>query len=83
MIRGVFTFFTFISAVLFPWTFTAILAIAAASVEPLIPLAAGICADMFYYAPGAHFLPVFTFYGAALTIFAFVVRSRLRTGPVR
>lgn len=78
MIRGTLTLFTLASVVLFPWPFTVLLAISAASLEPLVPLAAGIFADTLYYSPQAHTLPLFTLYGALCTLLAFFVRSRVR-----
>ncbi len=83
MIRAILTYFTFISAVLFPWPFTAILALIASFTEPLVPLAVGIFADTLYYAPHSYVLPFFTLYGAVFTSVAFFVRSRLRPSPVR
>ncbi|MDO8593391.1 MAG: hypothetical protein Q7R59_00635 [bacterium] len=82
MMRGTLTILSFVSAVLFPWPFTALLALAASFTEPLVPLAAGLFADTLYYAPQAHVLPLFTLYGALLTALAFFVRDRLKTSII-
>ena len=78
MMRGTLTIFTFISVVLFPWPLSVALGVAAAFVEPFVPLAAGIFADALYLTP--HAFPVFALGGAACSGLAFFVRSRLRTG---
>ena len=83
MMRGTLTLVTFISTILFPWPLTVILALVAAMFEPLIPLSIGLFADTLYYAPLSGALPVFTFYGALVTVTAFLVRSRLKTGIIR
>ena len=83
ILQGVVTFFTLLSVIFFPWPFTATLTIGLVFVEPLIPLAVGIFADVLYYTPQAYAFPVFTLYGAICTILALVVRSRLRTGTIQ
>lgn len=75
---GLLTVSTFVSVVLFPWPFTALLALATSLSEPLVPLAAGLFADTLYYAPQAGGLPVFTLYGAAISLIAVFVRRWLR-----
>jgi len=83
MIRRVFTFFSFVSVIFFPWPFTVLLVLVSSCTEPLVPLAVGIFADTLYYAPSVGTLPLFTLYGAVVTIIAFFVRSRLRTGIIK
>lgn len=83
MTRGLLTFLTLVSVVFFPWPLTAVLAVAAASLEPLVPLAAGLLADTLYYAPQAQAFPLFTLFGLLVTLAAFFVRSRVRTGAIR
>jgi len=83
MMRGIFVFFTLASVIVFPWPFTALLALAMSFSEPLVPLAAGIFADTLYYIPHSQTLPFFTLYGAIVAIIATLVRSRLRTGSIR
>lgn len=83
MMRGALTFLTLASVALFPWPLAAILALFASSLEPLMPLAAGMFADALYYAPQAHATPLFTLVGAACTLAAFFVRSRVRASLVR
>lgn len=83
MMRGLFTILTLVSVVFFPWPLTALLALGSASLEPLVPLAAGIFADTLYYAPQARALPFFTFIGLLCTLAAFFVRSRFRTSSMR
>lgn len=83
MIRGVLTLSTLVSVVLFPWLFTAVLAIVSAFWEPLVPLGAGIFADALYYTPHVQAFPLFTLAGAACTATAFFVRSRLRASIMR
>ncbi|TSC69818.1 MAG: hypothetical protein G01um101449_510 [Parcubacteria group bacterium Gr01-1014_49] len=80
MMHAALPFLTLISVVFFPWPFTATLALLAASVEPLVPLAAGLFADTLYYVPQAHGLPLFTLLGALASLIAFFVRSRVRAG---
>lgn len=82
MTRGILTFSTFASVVLFPWPLAVLLTLSVSFLEPLVPLAAGIFADVLYYAPQAHFAPVFTIYGAFVTGLIYLVRSRLSTGII-
>lgn len=82
MIRGMLTILTFISAVLFPWPLTVILALVTSFFEPFVPLAVGLFADTLYYAPQAGALPLFTLYGALATGLAFFVRSRLKASII-
>lgn len=82
MMRGILTLTTLISVVLFPWPLAVLLAIAASFLEPLVPLAAGIFADTLYYAPQAEMLPVFTLWGVAVTIAAFLVRGWLKASII-
>lgn len=82
MIRGVLTLSTFVSAILFPWPFTAFLAFGTSLLEPLVPLAVGLFADTLYYIPQAGSVPLSTIYGALLTALAFFVRSRLKTSII-
>ncbi len=82
MMRGVLTLATLVSVVLFPWPLTALLALAGASIEPLLPLSAGLLTDTLYYTPHTAALPLFTLYGAVITTLAFFVRSRLGAGSI-
>jgi len=82
MMRGILTFSTLASVIFFPWPLTVLLAFASVPFEPLVPLAAGLFADTLYYTPSAGGLPVFTLCGAAMTIAAFFVRSRLVAGSI-
>jgi hypothetical protein len=82
MMRGLFTLLSFISAILFPWPLTILVTLGIALFEPLVPLAIGIFADTLYYTPQAGTLPLFTMYGALVTIVAFLVRSRLKTSII-
>jgi hypothetical protein len=83
MMRGIATLFIFVSVIFFPWPLVALLAVALASLEPLMPLAVGLFADTLYFAPAAQSLPFFSIAGAVVTIIAFLVRSRMRTGTIR
>lgn len=83
MIRGALTILSFISAILFPWPFTALLVFSSSLLEPLLPFAVGLFADTVYYAPQAGSLPMFTLYGALATVIAFFVRSRLSAGIIK
>ena len=80
---GILTISTLISAVLFPWPLTALLAFIASLREPLVPLAAGLFVDTLYYAPQAGALPTFTLYGLIVSIIAVLVRRQLRTSIMR
>lgn len=82
MIRGVLTILSLVSAMFFPWPFTAILALIVSPFEPLVPLVVGLFVDTLYYVPQAGALPLSTLYGAAATALAFFVRSRLKTGII-
>lgn len=82
MRNGILTIATFISAVLFPWPLTALLAILASFFEPLVPLAAGLFTDTLYWAPEAGAWPVFTLYGLILSGIVVFVRSRMRTSTI-
>lgn len=82
MMHGTLTLATFVSAMIFPWPLTMVLALISAPFEPLVPLAAGLFADTLYYTPQAGSVPFFTLCGAALTIAAFLVRGRIRTGSI-
>lgn len=82
MMRGLFSFISFISVVFFPWQLTVILALVTAFYEPLMPFAIGIIADTLYYAPHTHTLPLATIFGALLTLGMYLVRSRLSTGII-
>lgn len=81
--RATLTIATLLSVIFFPWKFAAVLAISVSFMEPLVPLAAGILADVLYYTPQAHTVPLFTIYGAICTAIAFVLRNRVRASPVR
>lgn len=82
MIRALLAFLSLVSVVFFPWPFTVFLALVSALTEPLVPLAVGIFADAFYYTPSAQIAPFFTLGGAAATVVALFVRSRLRAGII-
>lgn len=82
MLRAVGTLITFFSVFLFPWPLTALFAVATALFEPLVPLSVGIFADVLYYTPQVGTLPLFTLYGAAVSIIMMLVRSRLKTGII-
>lgn len=75
--NGILTIATFVSTILFPWPLTAVLAVAAAFFEPLVPLAAGLFADTLYFVPRAGAWPIYTLWGLVLTVVALFVRSRL------
>ncbi len=82
MTRGLLTLLAFVSTVLFPWPFTALLTLGLSLVEPLVPLAVGLFADTLYFTAQAGSLPRFTIYGAVVTALAFLVRSRLKTSII-
>lgn len=84
MIRnGLLTLSTFVSVVLFPWPFTAFLALVTSFFEPLVPFAVGLFADTLYYVPQTGTWPVFTLYGLFVSIVAAFVRTRLRASIIR
>ncbi|HVB19704.1 MAG TPA: hypothetical protein VNF51_00230 [Candidatus Paceibacterota bacterium] len=83
MIRVLFVVLSFVSVIFFPWPLAALLALACAFIDPMVPLAVGLFADTLYYTPQVGMLPFFTLYGAAATLVAFFVRSRLRAGSIR
>ncbi|OGG64666.1 hypothetical protein A3J11_02875 [Candidatus Kaiserbacteria bacterium RIFCSPLOWO2_02_FULL_55_12] len=83
MMRAALTLLPFVSAIFFPWPFTVLLALISVRWEPLVPLAVGLFADTLYYVPSAALVPVFTLSGAAVTVIALFVRSRLRTSIMR
>lgn len=77
MIRGFLTIFAFISVLLFPWPFAALVALGSSLLVPLLPVAVGLFADTLYYAPGAASFPYGTIIGALATAAAYLVRDRL------
>jgi len=81
--RGSVTFLVFISTMVFPWPLTVLLVLAASSIEPLIPFAAGLFADTLYYVPHDAALPLWSIGGGVVSLIASVVHSRLRTGSIR
>jgi hypothetical protein len=81
MIRPLLVVLTCISTVLFPWPLTALLALCASVVEPLIPLSAGLLTDALYLPQGVH-LPVATLLGLLVTLLTYFVRSRLATSII-
>lgn len=83
MIRGVLTIFTFISVILFPWQFSALLAIASSIYVPLLPVSAGIFADTLYYTSQTSFLPIYSIFGAIFSGIAIFVRNRLSASIIK
>ncbi len=82
MIRGLLVLLTFVSAVLFPWPLTVVLALFSSLSLPLLPLAIGLFIDILYYAPQTGAWPLATLCGIAATSAAILVRRRLRTGII-
>lgn len=83
MMRGITTVASLVSIVAFPWPLSVGLVLIAACFEPLVPLAAGIFADGLYYVPqGGSFPYLATVSGAIVTLVAYAVRSRLKTGSI-
>ena len=80
--RGTLTVLTLLSVVLFPWPVVVLLALCSAPLLPLLPLAAGLFADVLYYVPAAHTLPLATLLGAAVSIGMYFVRNRLKTSII-
>ncbi len=74
--------FPFVSAVAFPWPYTALLACWAAVYEPFTPLAVGVFFDLLYYVSGTGTLPIATFGGLIVSLIAWFVRGRLRAGII-
>lgn len=82
ILRPIGTIVTFLSALLFPWQMTALLALGMSPYEPWMPLAVGLFVDTLYYVPHGNSMPFFTLSGALVTAIAFFVRSRLPTGSI-
>lgn len=82
MTQAFLTVSTLLSALYFPWPFTALLALLSAPSEPLTPLAAGLLIDTLYYTPASQSYPLATLLGALATGLAWFVRTRLRTGII-
>ena len=80
--NGILTVATFISAAIFPWPLTALLAFVASFVEPLVPFSVGLFMDTLYYVPGAGVWPTATLYGLGLSIIAVFVRRQLRASTI-
>lgn len=70
------------AAALLPWGAAALVALASSAFEPLLPLSAGLFADVLYYEPRAGALPLFTIGGAVATVIAYIVRDRLRASTI-
>ncbi len=83
MIRPYISISALTSLVLFPWPLTVALALAAAVVEPLVPLGIGILADTLYYSSQSYPVPLYTLLGAVVSGIAYFVRTRLRPGMMR
>lgn len=81
MTRAIAVASALLAALWFPWPFAALLAFGGAFVEPLLPLATGLLIDTLYYLPHSG-LPSATLLGAGVTLAAFLVRSRLKTGII-
>ncbi len=82
MIRSFGTLFALLSAIFFPWPFTACFALGMALYEPLVPLTVGLFSDTLYYTSHGAQMPFFTLAGAFVTAAAFFVRNRLKTGII-
>ncbi len=68
---------TFVSALIFPWYLTAILALCGAFFEPLLPLGVGLFLDALYY-PHAAGVASGTALGSFVTVLAYLVRAQVR-----
>lgn len=79
MIQGITTVATFLAIIFLPWPIAALIALIGSLKEPLLPLAAGLTADVLYFVPQEGALPLFSILGAVATIVAFFARSRLTT----
>jgi hypothetical protein len=78
MIGIALTVAAFVSAFLFPWPLTSVVALTAAFWEPLTPFAAGILIDALYWTPATGAWPYATLCGFIATAAAYFVRGRLR-----
>jgi cation transporter-like permease len=83
MIRVLLTVFSLATVIFFPWPFAAAIALMASSIEPLIPLAAGIFADTLYLAPHTSVVPYFSVWGALTTVIVLLVRRWLEASIIR
>lgn len=80
--RAILAFSTMVAVAIFPWSVAAFLALASSIFEPILPLSAGLFADVLYYEPRAGALPFFTLGGAVATALAFIVRKLLRASTI-
>lgn len=80
---GTLTVLALISATFFPIPYTIALALSAAFVEPLTPLAVGLLLEALYYDPLTAHLPVYALIGAVVTVVSYFVRSQLRSGIIK
>lgn len=83
MIRSLLSAFSLAAVILFPWPFAALVALMAATVEPLVPFAAGVFADTLYFVPHTSILPYCSVWGAFATTVAFLVRRWLEASIIR
>jgi hypothetical protein len=84
ILRSVVLIAAFLSPILFPWPLTALLALIAAAVSPLAPLAVGLIIDTLYFSRTASlFVPWATILGAVATLGAFSVHRFLETSIMR
>jgi len=81
--NGILTVSAFVSAAILPWPATALLALAASFVEPLMPFSIGLFMDALYYAPGIGTWPTATLYGLVFSVIAVFVRHQLRSSIIR
>ncbi len=72
-----------LSPFLFPLPFTALLALLGAVVSAWVPLVVGVIIDALYWSREAYAFPLWTLFGAAVTLTAFFVHRFVETSIMR
>lgn len=71
----------FLSVIILPWPSTVFIMIGSSFFEPLVPLSIGIFADTVYYSAQST-VPLFTIFGAGMSIAIFFVRNYVKTSII-
>lgn len=79
MMRTLFLFLPCISLLVFPAPLSIVALVVAAFVSPVAAFAAGVCADLLYFAPHAAVVPFYSLLGAGIAIIALFVRRFVQT----
>lgn len=82
MIKGALTILALLSVVALPWQLATVIALAAGTMVPLMPLACGLFAEALYWTPRLSLLPFFALSGALATTLLYFVRGRIKASII-